>query len=189
MTIDTRMREIMSPSIDEWIGQKIDTAELERRKELARQQAVAEDSGGSTAAATKLAAALEAVAVAQQPPNIDDETDKPAVEARRVATAHSPDVPCTRKRLRPRTFASTRWPPSARRPPAHSLPPVPVCALTPSPCTHKATEPPKPSKRPSRGWAIIKKPSDSSSHLAANNVATLPASFQRCGRGGTLCGL
>ena len=63
MTIEARVREIISPSIDEWIGQKIDTAELERRKELARQQAVAEDSGGSTAAAAALlAAALEAAA-------------------------------------------------------------------------------------------------------------------------------
>lgn len=55
MTIERRVREIISPSIDEWIGQKIDTAELERRKELARQQAVAEDtladSGDGTAAA------------------------------------------------------------------------------------------------------------------------------------------
>ena len=88
MTIEGRVREIISPSIDEWIGQKIDTAELERRKELARQQAVAEDtladSGNGTAAAAL---------------------------------------------------------------PKHS-----------------------------RGWAIIKKPSDSSSHLAAHHVATLPAS-------------
>ena len=102
MTIEARVREIISPSIDEWIGQKIDTAELERRKELARQQAVAEGSGGSTAAAAVLlAAALEAAAAN---PN-----------------------------LNPSPAASTRWPPSARRPPAHSLLFVPVCALTPSP--------------------------------------------------------
>ena len=164
MTIEGRVREIISPSIDEWIGQKIDTAELERRKELARQQAVAEDSGGSTAAAAALlAAALEAAAAN---PNLNPKT----LTLRRGLWG--------RGRGRGRVHLHlTRWPVAAVRPPTLSRFLVPVHALTPSPCTHKATElETEQAPKPSRGWAIIKKPSDSSSHLAANNVATLPAS-------------
>ena len=36
MTLEGRFREIISPSIDEWIDQKISTVELERRKGVAR---------------------------------------------------------------------------------------------------------------------------------------------------------
>ena len=162
MTIERRFREIIQPSVDEWIDQKINTVELERRKGLARQLAVAEDSGGSAAAAAAaLAVALEAVAVA--PANFDETTIKPGAEASRVATARSPDAPGTR---------------NACAPPAASA--SPFISRLPSVHSHFASSRTRKveqrDQKHSRGWAIIKKPSDSSSHLAAHHVATLPAS-------------
>ena len=65
MTIEGRFREIISPSIDEWIDRKISTMELERREGLARQLAAAEDGGSSTAAAAAALARAEAAAAAE----------------------------------------------------------------------------------------------------------------------------
>ena len=65
MTLEARFREIISPSLDEWIDQKISTGELERRKGVARQLAAAEDGGCSTAAAAAALARAEAAAAAE----------------------------------------------------------------------------------------------------------------------------
>ena len=58
-SIEQRVREIINPVFDEWIGKKIDAAELDRRRELAHKQATAEHSGSPTAVASWATAAAE----------------------------------------------------------------------------------------------------------------------------------
>ena len=58
-SIEQRVREIINPAFDEWIGRKIDAAELDRRRELAHKQATAEYSGSPTAVASWATAATE----------------------------------------------------------------------------------------------------------------------------------
>ena len=101
-SIELRVREIINPAFEEWIGRKIDAAELDRRRELAHKQAAAEHSGSPTAVASWATAAAETGV-------------KSAVEARCAAIGPaSPDVSCAQC-LRPQ-FTSA---PDAR-PPSHS---------------------------------------------------------------------
>ena len=101
-SIELRVREIINPAFDEWIGRKIDAAELDRRRELAHKQAAAEHSGSPTAVASWATAAAETGV-------------KSAAEARCAAIGPaSPDVSCAQC-LRPQ-FTSA---PGAR-PPSHS---------------------------------------------------------------------
>ena len=58
-SIEQRVREIIDPAFDEWINRKIDSAELDRRRELAHKQATAEHSGSPTAVASWATAAAE----------------------------------------------------------------------------------------------------------------------------------
>ena len=58
-SIEQRVREIINPAFDEWINRKIDSAELDRRRELAHKQATAEHSGSPTAVASWATAAAE----------------------------------------------------------------------------------------------------------------------------------
>jgi len=58
-SIEQRVREILNPAFDEWINRKIDSAELDRRRELAHKQATAEHSGSPTAVASWATAAAE----------------------------------------------------------------------------------------------------------------------------------
>ena len=81
-SIEQRVREIINPAFDEWINRKIDSAELDRRRELAHKQATAEHSGSPTAVASWATAAAETGA-------------KSAAEVRCTAIGPaSPDVSC-----------------------------------------------------------------------------------------------
>ena len=75
-SIEQRLREIINPAFEEWLIQKIDSTELERRRELAQKQAIAEFSGGSTAGADATAAASTPTAL-----TVATATAAPAVSA------------------------------------------------------------------------------------------------------------
>ena len=88
-SIEQRVREIINPAFDEWINRKIDSAELDRRRELAHKQATAEQSGSPTAVASWATAAAETGA-------------KSAAEVRCTAIGPaSPDVSCMTCRVKP----------------------------------------------------------------------------------------
>ena len=117
-SIEQRVREIINPAFDEWIGRKIDAAELDRRRELAHKQATAEHSGSPTAVASWATAAAETGV-------------KSAAEARCAAIGPaSPDVSCAQ------------------------------CSIPP----HQVTG--------SKGMGLLKRPSESSCHLASNSLST-----------------
>ena len=98
-SIEQRVREIINPAFDEWIGRKIDAAELDRCRELAHKQATAEHSGSPTAVASWATAAAETGV-------------KSAAEARCAAIGPaSRDVSCAQMPA-PSVHQRTRRPPA-----------------------------------------------------------------------------
>ena len=137
-SIEQRLREIINPAFEEWLIQKIDSTELERRRELAQKQVIAEFSGGSTAGADATAAAV----------HVDPEASTKLAEARRAAIVPRHRMCRVQKRASP-----------LARPLSHSR------AL----CLHLSA-PHQAGRR--KGWDLLKHPSESSSHLAANSLST-----------------
>ena len=123
-SIEQRVREIINPVFDEWIGKKIDAAELDRCRELAHKQATAEHSGSPTAVASWATAAAETGV-------------KSVAEARCAATGPASLDAFVRR------------------------PPLPALVLIPP---HQVAG--------SKGVGLLKRPSESSCHLANNSLST-----------------